>query len=278
MSSETDKIIITSRQNSTIKAVSALRNRNERDRSRLTVLEGYRELTRAFEYGMKLVECFYCPEMFLGVNEFPLLERLAASGVCNIQVAPAVLEKMAYRERPEGLIATAVMKTHRIEDMPIKTNGFYLVAEAIEKPGNLGSMLRSADAAGVDGLIICDKGTDIYNPNVIRASTGALFCVPLAETDSVTALDWLRNNKIQILSATPHSELNYTESDMTNGVAIVVGREQTGLTQFWLDHADLKVKIPMLGKIDSLNVTAAATILLYEAARQRKWQKPGWAK
>lgn len=278
MSFKTEQIIITSRQNPTIKAVVALRNRNERERSRLTVLEGYRELTRAFEYGMKLVECFYCPEMFLGENEFSLLEQLAMAGVRNIQVVPAVLEKMAYRERPEGLIATAVMKTHRIEEMAAKKNGFYLVAEAIEKPGNLGSMLRSADAAGVDGLIICDKGTDIYNPNVIRASTGALFCVPLAETDSVTALEWLRTNKIQILSATPHTESNYTESDMTNGIAIVVGREQTGLTPFWLDNADIKVKIPMLGKIDSLNVTAAATILLYEAARQRNWQKPDWTK
>ncbi len=278
MSFEGNQIIITSRQNSTIKAACALRNRSERESSRLTLLEGYRELTRAFEYGMKLVECFYCPEMFLGENEFPLLQQLATAGVCNFQVAPTVLEKMAYRERPEGLIATAVMKQHRMEDMPAKKNGFYLIAEAIEKPGNLGSMLRSADAAGVDGLIVCDKGTDIYNPNVIRASTGALFCVPLVETDSVTALNWLRGNNIQILSATPHTELNYTESDMTNGVAIVVGREQTGLTPFWLDNADIKVRIPMLGKIDSLNVTAAATILLYEAARQRNWRKPDWSK
>ncbi|MFA6999034.1 MAG: RNA methyltransferase, partial [Victivallaceae bacterium] len=182
------------------------------------------------------------------------------------------------RERPEGLVATAVMKSHTLENIPVKKNGFYLIAESIEKPGNLGSMLRSADAAGVDGLIICDKGTDLYNPNVIRASTGALFCVPLAETDSVTALNWLRANDIKILSATPHSEFNYSEFDFTGGVAIVVGREQTGLTEFWLEQADLKVKIPMLGKIDSLNVSSAATILLYEVARQRHWQKPEWSK
>ncbi|MDD4317391.1 MAG: RNA methyltransferase [Victivallaceae bacterium] len=278
MNSDIPEIVITSRQNPAVKAVCSLRNRPERERSRLTVLEGYRELTRAFEYGIKIVECFYCPEMFLGENEYPFLRTLSDAGVRVIKVAASVLEKMAYRERPEGLVATAVMKSHTLENIPVKKNGFYLIAESIEKPGNLGSMLRSADAAGVDGLIICDKGTDLYNPNVIRASTGALFCVPLAETDSVTALNWLRANDIKILSATPHSEFNYSEFDFTGGVAIVVGREQTGLTEFWLEQADLKVKIPMLGKIDSLNVSSAATILLYEVARQRHWQKPEWSK
>lgn len=272
-----EKNIITSLQNPSVKAVCKLRDRAGRDRHHLTVLEGYRELTRAFEYGMEMTECYYCPEMFLGENEFSLLEKLAAAGVRNIEVAPHVLARMAYRERPEGLIAAARMKTHRLEDMPVVRNGFYLVAEAIEKPGNLGSMLRSADAAGVDGLILCDKGTDIYNPNVIRASTGALFCVPLAETDSAAALQWLRGNNIRILAATPHTDRNYTDVDMTAGVAVVVGREQTGLTPFWMDQADLQVRIPMLGMIDSLNVTAAATILLYEGARQRQWCKPQWA-
>ncbi len=273
-----EKSVITSLQNPSIKMVCKLRDRSGRDQQQLTVLEGYRELTRALEYGMKMVDCFYCPELFLGENEFPLLDQLAASGVRVVEVAPHVLTKMAYRERPEGLIATARMKTHRLEDMPIVKNGFYLVAEAIEKPGNLGSMLRSADAAGVDGLILCDKGTDIYNPNVIRASTGALFCVPLAETDSITALAWLRQNGIKILAATPHTDYNYTDVDMTQGVAVVVGREQTGLTPFWMEQADLQVKIPMLGMIDSLNVTAAATILLYEGARQRQWRKPQWVR
>lgn len=276
--SKMEKLLISSMQNPSVKMVCKLRDRSGRDQYHLTVLEGYRELLRAFDYGMEMVDCFYCPELFLGCNEFPLLEKLAAVGVRLIEVTPAVLKKMAYRERPEGLIATAHMKKHRLEDMPIVKNGFYLVAEAIEKPGNLGSMLRSADAAGVDGLILCDKGTDIYNPNVIRASTGALFCVPLAETDSDSALQWLRSHGIRILAATPHTDYNYTDVDMTTGIAVVVGREQTGLTDFWMNQADIQVKIPMLGKIDSLNVTAAATILLYEAARQRNWQKPVWAR
>ena len=147
------------------------------------------------------------------------------------------------------------------------------MAEAVEKPGNLGSILRSADAAGVDGLVICDKCTDIYNPNVIRASTGALFSVPLAEASGQETFQWLRENGIQILAATPHARQIYTEVDMTGPVAIVVGTEQCGLTELWMEHSDLPVRIPMLGKIDSLNVATATTILLYEAARQRRWRR-----
>ncbi len=189
-----------------------------------------------------------------------------------MEVPDFILEKMAYRDRPEGLIAIAEMREHKLEDLPVKSNGLYIVAEAVEKPGNLGSILRSADAAGVDGLIICNKCTDIYNPNVIRASTGALFSVPLAETSSRDAAEWLQRNNIRALAATPHAEKIYTDVDMTRAIAIVVGTEQHGLTDVWINKADINVRIPMLGKIDSLNVATAATILLYEAARQRKWK------
>jgi len=262
---------ITSGQNQTVKHVIALRDRRDREREQLTVLEGYRELTRAREYGMEIVECFFAPAHFLGENEFPLLETLAQNGVKVMEVTAQLLEKMAYRDRPEGLIAIARMKRHTLENIPIVPDGLYLIAEAVEKPGNLGSILRSADAAGVDGLIICDKCTDIYNPNVIRASTGALFSVPLAEADSKSALAWLRKHNIKTLAATPHTDQIYTDVDMTQSVAIVVGTEQCGLSEIWMQNADLQVRIPMLGKIDSLNVATATTILLYEAARQRKW-------
>lgn len=262
---------ISSFQNPSVKHAVKLRERRDREKEQLTLLEGYRELTRGQEYGMKIVECFFSPEQFLGENEYPLLESLAQNGVKVMQVTPQILTKLAYRDRPEGLIAIAKMKRHTLDDMPIVKNGLYLVAEAIEKPGNLGSMLRSADAAGVDGLIICDKCTDIYNPNVIRASTGALFSVPLAEAASEEAMAWLRKNNIKTLAATPHTDKKYTDVDLTQAVAIVVGREQTGLTDFWMNDSDLKVVIPMLGKIDSLNVATATTILLYEAARQRNF-------
>ena len=267
--------VLSSTQNATFKSVMKLRDRRDREKRRLTVLEGYRELTRAQEYGMELVECFFAPEMFLGENEFSVLKSLAESGVRVYQVPPFMLEKMAYRDRPEGLIATAKMLRHTLDDLPVVENGLYLVAEAVEKPGNLGSMLRSADAAGVDGMIICDKTTDIYNPNVIRASTGALFAVPLAEATTDETFAWLRKHNIKILSATPHTDNIYTDVDLTGSVAIAVGTEQTGLTERWMTECDLPVVIPMLGQIDSLNVATATTILLYEAARQRNWKMHG---
>ena len=266
---------ITSAQNEAVKHLVKLRDRRHRDREQLTLLEGYRELTRAREYGMTLTECFFSPEHFLGVNEMPFLEKLAIEGVSVRRLAPHLLEKVAYRDRPEGLLAIARMRRHTLADMPYRPDGLYLVAETIEKPGNLGSMLRSADAVGATGMIICGHGTDIYNPNVIRASTGALFSMPLAEAENEEVFEWLHSRNIKILAATPHTDQRYTDTDMTRGVAIVVGAEQTGLTDFWLTRSDLPVVIPMLGKIDSLNVAAATTILLYEAVRQRDFPAGG---
>lgn len=262
---------ITSAANPRIKAAVKLRDRRHRDRFGLTLLEGYRELSRAAERGMVMTECFFCPELFLGGNEASLLDGLAADGVKLFSVTETILRKLAYRDRPEGLIAVAEVMNHDLTAMPVVGNGLYLVAEAIEKPGNLGSMLRSADAAGVDGLIICDKKTDIYNPNVIRASTGALFSVPVAEASNDEVMDWLRGNNIAVVAASPHAAAFYTDVDMTVSTAIVVGTEQHGLSDFWMNGADSLVKIPMLGYIDSLNVATATTILLYEAARQRGW-------
>ena len=266
---------ITSSKNPAVKHACALRNRRTREKEKLTILEGYRELSRGNEYGMEIIEAFFCPEMFLGENEFSLLEKLAESGARVAQVPAHLMTKMTYRDRPEGLLAIARMKRHNLSDLAQKPNSLYIIAEAVEKPGNLGSILRSADASGVDGLIICNKCTDIYNPNVIRASTGALFSVPMAEASTQETIRWLKENKIQSLAATPHTDKIYTEVDMTQSVAIVVGTEQHGLTQEWLDNADIGVRIPMLGKIDSLNVATAATILLYEAARQRNWKTTG---
>lgn len=263
---------ITSTRNETLKEAVKLRERKERERANLTLLEGYRELTRAFEYGRTLVECFFCPEQFLGENEYPLLEKLSQAGVRLYKVPDFLLNKLAYRDRPEGLIATMEMIPHNLEDLAVPPNAFFLVAEAVEKPGNLGSILRSADAAGVDGLIVCDRRTDIYNPNVIRASTGALFAVPMAVTTTEELIPWLKARGIKIVATTPHASEVYTEVDLTGAVAIAMGTEQVGLSEEWLSRADVNTVIPMLGKIDSLNVATATTILLYEAARQRHWK------
>lgn len=263
---------ITSLQNPKVKSAAALRDRRDREKHGLTLLEGFRELTRAHDFGLTLRECFFCPSLFLGSNEYPLLERLAEAGVHMYEVTEAILCKIAYRDRPEGLIATAEIPSHRLEDLP-KPQGapLYLVAEDVEKPGNLGSILRSADAAGATALILTDPRTDLYNPNTIRASTGALFALPIAVTDNASAMRFLKEHNVQILAATPHAEAVYTDMDLTQPVAVVVGAEQYGLSDFWMDNATLQVRIPMLGKIDSLNVATATTLLVYECARQRHW-------
>ena len=151
-----------------------------------------------------------------------------------------------------------------------KKNPFFLIAESIEKPGNLGTILRSCDAVGVDGVIVCDRCTDIYNPNVVRASVGTLFTVPVIEASREETLAWLKQHGVQILSSTPSTNLEYTEADLSGSIAIVVGTEQLGLSDTWLDAADLKVRIPMMGVADSLNVATATTLLLYEVLRQRR--------
>ncbi len=267
-----DFLLLTSAKNPKIKHACSLRERRERDREGVTLLEGYRELSRAHLLSIPIRECFFAPELFLGENEYPLLEELKNSGAEVWQTTPEILTKLAYRDRPEGLIAIAAMQKKGLESIPVKPNGLYLVAETIEKPGNLGSILRSADAVNATGVIVCNRQTDIFNPNVIRASTGAIFSVPLAETSSEEAVAWLRQHGIKSLAATPHTDKIYTETDMTGPIAIVVGAEQYGLSDYWMKEADLQVVIPMLGKMDSLNVATAATLLLYEAARQRNWR------
>jgi TrmH family RNA methyltransferase len=157
----------------------------------------------------------------------------------------------------------------RLIDLKLQPNSLVIVTESIEKPGNLGTILRSADAAKVAAVIVCDRTTDIHNPNVVRASTGTMFSVPIVEASSDEALAWLKENGFKILAATPHAEKLHFDVDLTGNVAIALGAEQYGLTAKWMDGAELRVRIPMLGLADSLNVSAAATILVYEAVRQR---------
>ncbi len=266
---------ITSPQNPKIKYAARLSGRHFRDQEGRTILEGYRILSRALESSLEIEECFYCPEMFLGKNEDALLAKLAEKGAALFEVSAPALAKLAYRDRPEGLIGIAKTREHRLAGLPSAADGLYVVAETIEKPGNLGSILRSADAAGVAGVIVCDKRTDIYNPNVITASTGTVFSMPIAEASSQDALGWLRERNIATLAASPHAEKAYTDADLSGGIAIVVGAEQFGLSDFWMRNADVQVRIPMHGKADSLNVATAATIILFEAARQRGLKNTG---
>ena len=258
--------LITSLQNPHVKRLVKLQNRRARDKEKAFLIEGYRELLRAVDGEKEIEHVYYCEELFLGENEHALIRK---TGAKSTPVAKHVFEKVSYRDRPDGLIAVAPTFSQTLAEIPLSTSPFILVAEAIEKPGNLGSILRSADAAGVDALILCDKCTDLFNPNVVRSSVGTLFTVPVVEGSSKEVHAFLKEKGIQTLAATPDAEEVYTDVPLTGPVAIVVGTEQLGLSDLWMNQADLQVKIPMLGHADSLNVAAATTLMLYEVVRQR---------
>lgn len=266
----TPPLVLTSLQNPRVKAVVGLRQRSDRDERGEMIVEGYREIKRALDNRHKPSALFYCPALFMGANEPALIERCREAGATLFECTSPVFEKMSYRDRPEGLLAVAPQVRWTLAQVALPERPLLIVAEAIEKPGNLGTILRTADAAGVHAVIVCDRCTDINNPNVVRASIGTLFSLPVVEASTEEALAWLRARKIQILAATPHTDDEYYDVDLRHGTAIVVGTEQYGLSDRWMNEADLKVRIPMLGQADSLNVAAATTILLYEAVRQRR--------
>ena len=263
-------MILSSLQNPRVKLLVKLRDRRPRDRAGKFLVEGYRGVRRALESGWPMEELYVCPELFQGENEPDLIAACAAAGTAVFETTAEVFAKIAYRDRPEGLIALAPQRRTALDELPTTPRPpLYLVAEGIEKPGNLGTMLRSADATGVDALLLADACTDLFNPNVVRASTGSLFHVPVAEATAADTLSWLRGRGVRTLAATPHADRLYTEVDMTGPLAIVLGAEQYGLTARWIEEADLAVRIPMLGQADSLNVSTATALLLYEAVRQR---------
>ncbi|HRW58670.1 MAG TPA: RNA methyltransferase [Chlamydiales bacterium] len=264
--------MITSMQNPWVKKISKLRKRREREISNTFLIEGFRELTRAVSAGVAFEALFFCKELFLGENEESLIEKIQQNAKA-IPVEKSIFEKISYRDRPDGLIAIAKTFStdlERIEKIiQNKKSPFILIAESIEKPGNLGTILRSADAAGVDAVIVADPCTDLFNPNVVRASTGMLFSMPVATADNPQLLSFLEKYKIKTIAATPHSKKNYVDEDMTGPVAILVGTEQYGLSDFWMEKSLSSVAIPMKGFADSLNVATATTIMLYEVLRQR---------
>lgn len=270
---QSDNSEITSVQNPRIKQVVNLRNRPEREESGTFIIEGYRELFRAIENGQVVQTLYFCPSLFLGSNEGALIDKAARYGAQVLSCSEKVFRKISYRDRPDGLLAVGLQKHLHLNDLEgrlaKKEAPFLVVAEAIEKPGNLGTILRSSDAVGVDGLIVCDRCTDIFNPNVVRASVGTLFTVPVVEAEGEETLAWLKKQGIKILAATPSASLEYTKVDMQGPLAIAVGTEQLGLSKKWMSEADLQVRIPMHGVADSLNVAMATTLLLYEALRQR---------
>lgn len=260
---------ITSLQNPRVKQLVRLRDRRPRDEAGVFLIEGYRELRRALEKNVRISEVYFSPDWFLGENEPALLRQAEAGGASLFELTKEAFAKVAYRERPDGLLAVAPQWKKTLEDLPAKTSPFFLVVEAIEKPGNLGTILRSADAAGCDAVIVCDPVTDLFNPNVVRASTGVLFSVPCIVSTGEDVFRELKVRGIRCVATTPAATTLYTDADLRGPLAVIMGSEQYGLSDFWLTRSDLPVRIPMAGQADSLNVAMATIITLFEAVRQR---------
>lgn len=250
---------ITSTSNPKIKKLIALQQKSsERRESGLFVVEGQRELAHCLEAGYEADTIF----VLSGTKV-----EFKASRI--IEVSKEVYEKIAYREGTEGVVAEIKARHTKLEDLRLRDNPLIAVLESVEKPGNLGAVLRSADAAGADAVIICDPRTDLYNPNLIRASIGAIFTVPCVACSSEEAISFFKEKGIQILTAQLQDSSLYYDCDMKRGTAIVMGTEATGLTDSWRQAADAHIRIPMLGQLDSLNVSVSAAILLFESVRQR---------
>ena len=263
-------MLITSPQNPKIKQVIALRERRERDRTGLLRVEGYEELSLALSCGASPTALFFCPDLFREPAQAALIERVRQVEAEVFEVSERVFSKIAYRDGPDGWLATFSTPTRGLDELRLSAHPFIVVAEAVEKPGNLGAMLRTADAAGVDALIACEPVGDWGNPNVVRSSKGALFSVPVAEAGSMETITWLRERRTRIVAATPQGSVIYTQADLRGPVAIAVGSEKHGLSPTWLDAADLAVRIPMAGRVNSLNVATATALLVYEVVRQRE--------
>lgn len=256
--------VMTSVQNPRIKKVLALQQKSsERRRAGMFVVEGRRELEHLIKAGYE-IECVYiCPELLQDYDNQTL--------ECNTtEVSSYVYGKIAYRESTEGVLAIVRERELTLDDLELKEDALIVVVERVEKPGNLGAILRSADAAGADAVIVCDPLTDLYNPNLIRSSIGARFTVPTVACSSEECIRFLKDKGVQILTAQLQDSSLYYNVDMRRATALVMGTESTGLTQAWRDAADLHIRIPMLGQLDSLNVSVSTAILLFEVVRQRE--------
>jgi TrmH family RNA methyltransferase len=258
---------ITSIQNPRIKNIVRLSKNKERKEQNLFIIEGAREASLALAAGYEIDSVFVCPELFGKTNYPNVLDSIPENKL--FEVSAAIFERIAYREGSDGLLILARPKSHTLTGLELSKNPFIIVLEAVEKPGNLGAILRTADAAQADAIIICDPATDLYNPNAVRSSIGCLFTVQTAVCTSQEALDFLRAKQIKTFAAELQASEWYQDADFTKASAIVMGTEANGLTSFWLNHSEARIKIPMRGKIDSLNVSVSTAILTFEAMRQR---------
>ncbi len=262
--------VVRSTSNPGVKEVLRLRNRRARRETGLFLVEGFREVRRALDAGIAVETMWFCPELYLGGSEGELVDRAAVAGAQPIQAADAPFRRMSYRDRPEGLLAVCRQFDTTLVRIELTDTPLVLVVESIEKPGNLGTMIRAASAAGADAVIAADPTTDVFNPNVVRSSIGTCFLLPIAVGATEDVIEWLRTKTLTICVASPAGETTSWEAPLNQPASIVVGSEQYGVSSTFLEAADVRMRIPMPGgAVDSLNAAASAAILLFEAIRQR---------
>ena len=243
----------------------ALEKPRERRKQQLFIIEGKKEIGMALKAGYKIGNLFYCVDIFPETD----LKSLRIEDKFLVPVTQEVFDKIAVRENSGGVVAVAEMKTHRLEDVTLGKTPLVLVLESVEKPGNLGAILRTSDAAGIDAVIICDPQTDFYNANVVRSSLGCVFTKQLATASTEETITWLKKNKVNIYCTDLKASRPYHEVDFKTSAAIVMGTESTGLSDEWVKNSDANIIIPMQGAIDSMNVSTAAAVVVFEAVRQR---------
>jgi RNA methyltransferase, TrmH family len=259
--------LITSAQNPKIKHVQALEKSRDRRVEQLFTFEGLKELSLAIDGGYILKSVFFCPDI---IGEAEVLTIVQKENLL-IPVQKHIFEKIAYRESTGGILVVAEQRNHTLKEIKLSANPLLLIVEGVEKPGNLGALLRTADAANIDAVIICDPQTDFYNPNVIRSSLGCVFTQQIASSTTIETIKWLKENHLKIYctylkAAKPYHEVNFVEPS-----AIVMGTESTGLSEEWVKQSDANIIIPMQGSIDSMNVSTAAAVVIFEAKRQRNF-------
>lgn len=260
--------LITSTNNRKIKNIRQLQKSKERKNQNLFVIEGIKEIEKAIISKYEFETIFYCKD----IAKVKELNEIFSKNVDSeiIEVSKSVYSQIAYRENSGGVVVLAKTKILKFEEIHLSQNPLVLVLESVEKPGNLGAILRTADAAGVEAVIVCDNQTDIFNPNVIRASLGCIFTVPVIVTDSKFAIHWLKANKINIYSTHLEAAIPYTSVNFKEKSAIVFGTESVGISEIWQKNSTKNIIIPMKGKTDSLNVSTSSAIIVFEAVRQRE--------
>lgn len=269
--------LLTSLQNARIKNILKLNNRRQRDVQQKTVVEGVREAARALQCGIVPEEAYICPELIQTAEATAVWQQLQSlerqGNVTLFTVTPELFAKAAYRGESGGILMVVPYLRQTLADLSPHDAPLLLIIDGGEKPGNLGAILRTADAAGVDAVIVtrqANGGTDIHNPNVVRASLGAIFSRPVVEAEPAELLAWLRRWQIQIAVLTPEGERSYTEANLQGPLALVMGSEAFGVDQTWLEEADIRLRIPMVGIVDSLNLSVATAVVVFEAVRQRQ--------